>query len=240
MEANPGPKIDDVLSLVNVCHAETMELLKKIHQDVTGIETRVTVIESTLGGIAQIESNCEGMSNSVKEVKSSIARANEELGDVVEDMNNRMRRNNLLVKGLPESENESYEKTESIVKEFFSAHLSLTLGDIERAHRIGQRRSSFNRPIIIKFLNYKSKTEALRNAFKLKNLASPRVWIEEDFSPKIQQARKRLRDFAKLNRKESERYSLRFNTLHMQNGIYRYDSSCDSVVVSKERHPSQK
>lgn len=53
-----------------------------------------------------------------------------------------MRRNNLLVKGLPESENESYEKTESIVEEF-SAQLKLTLGDIERAQRIGQHHERF-------------------------------------------------------------------------------------------------
>lgn len=56
-----------------------------------------------------------------------------------------MRRNNLLVKGLPESENESYEKTESIVEEF-SAQLKLTLGDIERAQRIGQHHERFISP----------------------------------------------------------------------------------------------
>lgn len=91
------------------------------------------------------------MSNSVKEVKLSIARAINGLSDVLDYMNNRMGRNNLLVKGPPDTENENYEKTESIIKDFFSAHLKLILRDIEHAHSIGQPWSGFSCPIIIKF-----------------------------------------------------------------------------------------
>lgn len=83
----------------------------------------------------------------------------------------------------------------------------------------------FQRPIIVKFLNFKSKIDALRNSYKLKNLESPKVWLEEDFSPSVQFARKKLREFAKSNRTDNERFSVRFNKLHLQGKVYHFDSA---------------
>lgn len=230
VEVNPGPKIDDVLALMKDFHEETTATLTEIKQNIAGINAKIHEIETGLQKMSQIESTCEDVGDSVREVKSSISKVNEDLVDVVDDINNRMRRNNLIVKGLPETDKEDYEETEKIVKEFFSAHLELQVGDIERAHRVGKRRPHFDRPIIIKFLNFKSKTEVLRNAPKLKNLDFPKVWIDEDFSPKVQMARKRLRDFAKLKRKGSERYSVRFNCLYIWGRVFRYNFVTDSVV----------
>lgn len=96
-----------------------------------------------------------------------------------------MRRNNLIIKGLPEKDQEGYAESERIVKEFFRNHLDIEAGDIERAHRVGQRREGVKRPIIVKFLNFKSKTDALRNASKLKDLETPKVWLEEDLPPTV-------------------------------------------------------
>lgn len=236
VEANPGPKVDDVLALMNELHGETTATLTGIKQDIASINTKIHEIEKDLKKMSQIESKCEDVGDSVREVKSSISKVNEELFDVVDDMNNRMRRNNLIVKGLPETDKEGYEETEKIVQEFFSVHLKVQAGDIERAHRVGKRRPDFDRPIIIKFLNFKSKTEVLRNAPKLKNLASPKVWIDEDFSPKVQMARKKLRDFAKHNRQGSERFSLRFNCLYIWDRVFRYSFVSDSVVEVTTRH----
>lgn len=230
VEANPGPKIDDVLALMKDFPEETTATLTEIKQDIASINTKIHELERGLQQMSQIESKCEDVGDSVREVKSSISKVNEELVDVVDDMNNRMRRNNLIVKGLPETDKEDYEATEKIVTEFFSTHLEVQVGDIERAHRVGKRRTDFDRPIIIKFLNFKSKTEVLHNAPKLKNLDFPKVWIDEDFSPKVQMARKRLRDFAKLHRKGSERYSLRFNSLYIWDRVFRFSFVTDSVV----------
>lgn len=230
VEANPGPKIDDVLALMREFHGETTATLAELKNDIHSITSRILVIEGDLKKITQIETKFEGVGVSVREVKSSITKVNEELTDVVDDMNNRMRRNNLIVRGLPETEKEGYEESENIVKEFFSTYLKVQTGDIERAHRLGKRRPDFDRPIIVKFLNFKSKTDILRNAPKLKNLEYPKVWIDEDFSPKVQIARKKLRDFAKENRKGNERFSLRFNYLYIWDRMFRYDSGTDSIV----------
>lgn len=168
VESNPGPRIDDVLALMKDFHVETTATLATIKQEINSINSRICAIKKNLSKMPQIESKCENVGESVREVKTSIAKVNEELFDVVDDINNRMRRYNLVVKGIAETENEGYEESEAIVKEFFATHLGVQAGDIERAHRLGQRGANVDRPIIVKFLNFKSKMDVLRNVPKLK------------------------------------------------------------------------
>ncbi|KAK8756057.1 hypothetical protein V5799_001214 [Amblyomma americanum] len=195
IEANPGPgNVEDVLNLLKDFSAEndqnfkaTTATLEEIKRDVVDIKSRIDVIEQNMGGVSSIKENVCSVHGVITEVKSVVASTSNDLGNVVDDLNNRMRRNNLLVKGMPETEGEEYENTESKILEFISTHLKVKLdaNDIERAHRIGRRRDVYKRPIIIKFLNFKVKEEVLRNAFNLKDVV-PKMWLEEDFSPKIQ------------------------------------------------------
>lgn len=239
VESNPGPKIEDVLTLLKNCHEETTTNLNAIKQQISTIEVRLTDIEKTVNNVSEFQKTFDVVADSVQEVKANVCKTNEGLADVVDDMNNRMRRNNLIIKGLPEEENEGYAESERVVKDFFSTHLEIEAGDIERAHRLGKTRPDFHRPIIVKFLNFKSKLEALSNASKLKDLEEPKVWLEEDFSPKVQLARKKLRDFAKSNRKSTEKYTVRFNKLHMHNSTFCYDAANDCVVkVASKKAPS--
>lgn len=219
VEANPGPKIDDVLILLKECHEETTAALAEIKQQIGSIDTRVSAIEHSMKNVSDCKLNIDAAADSVKEVKVHINKANGELVDVVDDMNNRMRRNNLIIKGLDEVEHEDYAASERIVREFFSKNLNHEVGDIERAHRVGRSRPNFHRPLIVKFLNFKSKTEALSLGPKLKNLDSCKVWLEEDFSPKVQFARMKLREFGKANRNNGEKYYVRFDKLHTEHGV---------------------
>lgn len=240
VEANPGPKIDDVLTLLRDCHAETTASLSEIKREISSITERISAVERSIENVSKFDSNIDAVADSVQEVKVNIERSNTGLKDAVEDMNNRMRRNNLIIKGLPEEEHEGYAESERIVKAFFRNHLDIEAGDIERAHRVGQRREGAKRPIIVKFLNFKSKMDALSNASKLKDLETPKVWLEEDFSPTVQLARKRLRDYAKEKRKPNERFSVRFNKLHMRSGIYRYDPASGKVIpITAEKRQTE-
>lgn len=242
VEANPGPKIEDVLTLLKKCHDETTSSLTEIKQQITGIEARLSSLEKTVHKVPDLTGNVETVIDTVQKVKENVCKTNEGLAGVVDDMNNRMRRNNLIIKGLPEEEHEGYVESERIVKEFFLKHLQIEAGEIERAHRLGKPRPDFDRPIIVKFLNYKSKLEALSNAPKLKDPQKPKVWLEEDFSPKVQLARKKLRDYAKAQRKGDEKYTVRFNKLQMHDSTFCYDIANDCVVkvsTTKKQNPPE-
>lgn len=235
VESNPGPKIEDVLTLLKQQHIETTSVLAELKQNVANINAKISSIEQTISTFPQFTDHVGAVNDSVRQTKLSIQKTNEELVNVVDDVNNRMRRNNLIVKGLPEVEKEDYNESEKIVRNFFTTHLKLNIGEIERAHRVGQPRPNFQRPIIVKFLNFKSKSEALSNASKLKDIDSPKVWLGEDFSPRIQFARKKLREFAKTNREANERFQVRFNSLHFRGCIFRYDAATDSVLQVSTR-----
>lgn len=235
VETNPGPKIDNVLVFLREFREEVASDLNEVKAQVANLNTRITAIESKISSVHEIQEHFDAVRTSVHEVKANIRKTNDELVDVVDDISNRMRHNNLIIKGIPENGQEGYTESEAIVKEFCSTHLKINVGDIERAHRIGQRRSGFHRPIIIKFLNFKSKTEVLRNAPKLKSLDFPKVWIE-DFSPKVQLARRKLREYARSNREGTEPFSIRYNSLHFKGSIYRYDSVINNVVEIPTRN----
>lgn len=108
--------------------------------------------------------------------------------------------------------------------------LGLDITDIERAHRVGAPKEGYDRPLIVKFLNYKTKCEVLGNAFKLKQLKDQKIWIEEDFSPRIQFVRKQLRDFARANRQPNDKMKISFDKLLLKNRRYRYDQATAQVV----------
>lgn len=240
VETNPGPKIDDVLVFLREFREEVATDINDVKEQVANLNTRITAIESKISSVQEIQDHFDAVRTSVHEVKANIRKTNDELIDVVDDISNRMRRNNLIIKGIPENGQEGYAESETIVKDFCSTHLKINVGDIERAHRIGQRRPGFHRPIIIKFLNFKTKTEVLRNAPKLKNLDFPKVWIEEDFSPKVQLARRKLREYARSNREGTEPFSIRYNSLHLKGSIYRYDPVKDNIVEVPTRNQSSR
>lgn len=154
-------------------------------------------------------------------------------------MNNRMRRNNLIIKGLDEVENEGYVESEHVAREFFSKHLKHDVGDIERAHRIGRSRPDFNRPLLLSFSTLSKKQRLCVLVLNWKNLITQSMaWR---FFPKVQFARIKLREFKSANKKDGEKYYVRFNKLHMEHAIYRYDSSTSQVVqVSAKNQPLPK
>lgn len=155
---------------------------------------------------------------------------------VVDDLNNRLLRNNVIFKGIVEQDLETWQQTEELVTEFVSKYLGIAASEIERAHRIGQKRPGHTRSIIVKFLNFKEKTTILKNEFKQKKLESSRVWIEEDFSLRMQFIRKKLRDFTRYKQKPGESFKLLLDKHLLDSRIYVHDHITNEVTALPKRH----
>lgn len=242
VETNPGPdKIDQVLARLQDLaqsnekfHKDTSMKLKDIQTSVTDIKRRLSEVEGKLSAIENLREDVTCVSEVVQDsqvqLQSIKTKQSEQAEFVVDDLNNRMRRNNLIFKGIPEEPDEKWADTERLITEFVSTNLGIQAGEIERAHRVGRPKPEQSRPIVIKFLNFKDKSNILRNASKLKKLKEPRVWIEEDFSPRIQLVRKKLRDFAREKRTQDEKYRVVFDKLLLGNKCYSFDSSKNEVI----------
>ena len=108
------------------------------------------------------------------------------------DLEDRTRRNNLRIDGVNESVKETWDETEEKVMKILKNNLGITTAvKIERAHRAGKIRLNSKRPrtIVIKILDYKDKTNILRNTHKLKGTG---IFINEDFSRETIEKRKKL------------------------------------------------
>ncbi|XP_065662975.1 uncharacterized protein LOC136085583 [Hydra vulgaris] len=116
-------------------------------------------------------------------------------------MEDRSRRNNLRIDGIKESENESWVESECKVHKLFEECLDIKNIKIERALRSGPRDVNKHRPIVLKLLNYKDKTEILKKSFKLKE---KNIYINEDFSAETTEIRKGLRERRKRERESGK------------------------------------
>ncbi|XP_065645853.1 uncharacterized protein LOC136076306 [Hydra vulgaris] len=182
-----------------------------IAYDLNTTRTRVAFLETEFNEIKKfISAQDEIISSKFETVKQKTKKINMELKDKSEIlkisnklrvMEDRSRRNNLRIDGIKESENESWVESECKVHKLFEECLDIKNIKIERAHRSGPRDVNKHRPIVLKLLNYKDKTEILKKSFKLKG---KNIYINEDFSAETTEIRKGLRERMKKERESGK------------------------------------
>ena len=128
------------------------------------------------------------LASKLEEINNEIDQLNSDLSEQelkAEYLENQSRRNNIRVKGIPESEKETWEEVESKVKDAIKIKLDLEV-DIERAHRVeqrkqGKKRSSTNEhqphTIVCRLRDWKQREQVLRKARKEKPVG---LHISED------------------------------------------------------------
>lgn len=218
IESNPGPELKEIA-----------KQLAEIASDIKDIkERRLTDIDSKLDVITKLEADVvachEEMACMNKVIKSLEAR--------IDDLENRSRRSNLIVYGIPEAEDETSETLAQAVNEgIITKILELEPVSIERIHRLGRGGPNKTRPVILKLHDGRNKSGILKNGFKLKNTDYS---IGEDFSRKLREIRKKLWDSAKQNRENKDKVSLVYNKLFINNRVYIWDDEKnDRVEIRK-------
>ena len=122
----------------------------------------------------------------------------------MDDLENRSKRNNVVVWGVKEGCESDFSSIEEFIeKELFTNHMQLEEGiEVMRAHRTGVKRNSSNsdtpkpRPIHVCLLRYTDKSYILKNAAaKLKNnkYKDFSVFISDDVSRRVRIERAELR-----------------------------------------------
>lgn len=193
---------------------ETNKTLKQLSSNIKHVETivadlqeRMTVIENERG----LWKECaEKMVHCEESCKSTMTQV-EFLALKVDDLENRSRRNNLIIYGLSESSDEDVRTLEAKVRDdIFKKILGIEIDSIERVHRIGRKQSQRTRPVIIRLFNFAEKTKILSSCFKLKNT---QISISEDFSKKVRDTRAKLWRSAVSDKAKGAKVSLAFDKL---------------------------
>ena len=84
-----------------------------------------------------------------------------------DDLEQYGRRHSLRISGIPESDKEH---TDMLICEFLQNELNIeiNLGNIDRSHRVGQKKTNLNRPIAVRFINYRLKEHVYASRMYLK------------------------------------------------------------------------
>lgn len=202
--------------LLDAIEKSKTEMLTHINSKVDPIQTGLANIQTSLytlgsqvelieGRISTNESNIDDLTERVKALEA----ANTLLREKMDDQENRLRRSNLRVVGIPESA----EGADMI--QFMSQLIPSLLGRenfpsspvIERAHRSPTQRPKDRdtpRPIIMKMLNFQDKMKIIRLARAKRKVEfnGSRVYFNPDLSADLA---RRHKSFANIKRELRDR-----------------------------------
>lgn len=212
------PSLHDILTAVHTYGSSLTELsievksmkegILHIRQDMQKIRERATALE---GRVSTLEDDIPPLA---QEIHITSAKATETVNRV-EDMENRLRRSNIRIVGIPEKA-EGKNPTDFIetwLADTFGRNNLTPFFSVERAHRVPLRPpppGGNDRPFLLKLLHYKDRDSILRLARQKPNMEiqGARVSIYPDFSAAVQKQRAKYTEVKKRLRALSVIYSM--------------------------------
>lgn len=144
---------------------------------------------------------------------ASVQASFDKLSGKSEYLESQSKRNNIIDE-VPEERSETWQVTESKVKQLLVDKLDLDSKsiEVEHVHRKGKFEEQANRPrsIVMKLLRFKDKEEILKSGKKLKGT---KIFINEDFTDDVRQKRMELRLKLKEARDKGQIAYLRYDQL---------------------------
>ena len=229
------------LNMFEEQNKKTVEMLKAHEENVTLIiDNKLSSINQRLDKLAfdinnnltlinEIRSKSDDLTLSLETSQSIWEKENKKLKEELKNLRNdlnekddylknklriledRSRRNNIRVEGIPVSENEVWEVTEEKLRNVIKEELGIESVDFERAHRVKRNAdnnddmSSKLPTIVAKLLHYKDKQDILHEA---KTRKIRRYYFKEDFSKETLEIRKRLWDEVVRLREEEGKFAV--------------------------------
>ncbi len=159
------------------------------------------------------------------------------LEDKVDDLENRSRRANLVIKGLQEEKGETWAQSEKKVQEVLEKQLGLTGIDLVRAHRVGWAQGGRPRPIVVKFGREKERELVLQKKGKLKNTE---VYIDEDYSAKLRTERRQLFEIVRKEQAQGKKARVRFNKIEIDGKLYKWSNEVKALQAVEAGQKNEK
>ncbi|XP_077553306.1 uncharacterized protein LOC144168126 [Haemaphysalis longicornis] len=263
VELNPGPStrtkdsntatdteqktLNDMFSMLQSVNDRTAnieksqsELLNSVNEVIKGQEaTRNTIkdIDKRLTAVEAKTSASDAAQQELVELRQLADRLSTENSKIPEcqaEMEDRIRRDNLLFYGVSDEPLETWDQAENKILEVMSASFDFTVSkqSIERAHRLGLFSDEKCRPVVVKFSSFKFKQQVLNSSANLKDKG---VTVSEDYSVTTRQARKKLAEFGKT---QNSTYKLRYNKLYVNDKCYCYNH-VDGTMFEQDGFPMQ-
>lgn len=222
---------------------DIMESQTRMEASIGEIKKRIDALEGRLNSAEERVSNTEDRSIRQERALAYLLKKDAMLTAKQDDLENRMRRNNLRLYGIKEDS----EGREIIpfVTDFLKTALKLPEGTdicIERAHRATAPKPKAAAPprsIIVRFLDFRVKQVVLQQAWKQRDVEfqGSKVYFDQDYSPEVQRKRKQVREVIKRlkerNIKAQSPYPAQLR-LFLDNGIETFTSLLEAQPTLKK------
>ncbi|XP_054933596.1 uncharacterized protein [Dermacentor andersoni] len=222
VEENPGPITEEMFNEMIKTQRAVLEKVTDIEKNQASFEARVE------GRLLKIEERLEILG----EAPTRLANLeNNALVKRIDDLENRSRRNNLIIRGIREDVNETEEALRKKVNvDVFHTVLKLKIDSVERIHRLGKRQNGKDRAIILRLSDFRDKTKILRNCFMLRGKD---ISINEDFSKRIAEIRKQLWNSSSEERKRGIKVKLMFDKMKINDVVYGWNEDTNLRYICK-------
>ena len=150
------------------------------------------------------------------------------------------RRNNLMIRGIPEKNEETEEMCITAVRNFLIKEMNIDAAAVSRmtlvrCHRVGRNIPHFKRPIIVRFLDYNNKKLIWNKRF---DIMDKTLSISENYANIIEYRRRLLYPIVK-KAKQFQKYGkvyIKGDSIIVNNSTYSFDNL---HKVPKNFHPKQ-
>lgn len=202
------------------------------------------ILQAIEGLRAEMKQEIQALRKENNDFKEMVANERQEWKKEMEDMRNEMsemkrkmtnmenqgRRDNIVVRGIPE-ENGNEETWEACAVKVtqLSTQLNVEIKktDIVRAHRLGRPTDGKTRPIIAKLASWNLKERVMANK---KNMKGTNLFIDEDYASETIEEIKHLREAAKRIRDEGKYAAVIFNKLKTDDGFFVWSANQQKLI----------
>jgi hypothetical protein len=195
--------------------------LNKLWSD---LDKRVAKSEDKLSSVEDMVELHDFNLDKTKEQVSILQSENKKLKETIIDIQAKSMMCNLIIGGIKESKDETAEQTLGNVKKYFQDDLkipeeSLATLEIESARRIGVRRQSKPKNVLVTFNNLKTKNYVK----SFKDNVNPResgLFMHDQYPPEVVSQRKLLVPIMKRAREAKKEAYIKYNKLIVDGKVY--------------------
>ena len=201
-------KLDAVLAKMDDLLAAKVEQDSKLNAILLKLESLEIRQKETAQDVSELKESYKMLDHELTGIKSTLAeKANRKeidtLNRKIDDLENRSKRNNVVIWGLKEGAEKDCSSLEEFLQdELFGKHMGLANIEVMRAHRtkINQTAASASasqpRPIHVYLLRYPDKGRILKaatNTLKDNPFCDSQIFISDDVSKSVRSTRAKLR-----------------------------------------------
>lgn len=172
---------EDFTAMIETVMRSFNERHDSLQKTIVELKISLEYSQKDLESLKQSTTSMDG----IDQMKESL----DEITKKLDYLENQSRRNNIVIHGIPETPSESWADTEEKTQDLLRSKFGFTEEPlIERAHRIGAKKASQQRPVVVKFNSFKDREIVLRNA---KNLKGTTISVKDDVSDRVLASRRK-------------------------------------------------